>query len=155
MLRIKLLLVGLAVFGLAGSAAHAATFQFQCGPVSGCPGGNHRAGEMIALRTTFDTHTERFTWDARFKATNGNLPDSGWLVVSDGPNPKGGVDEYAIMYLDGANGHVTAHVYNGQNSANSYQVPNSLLASYHNSAADDRPPGRHAHACASPSTPRP
>ncbi|MDJ0789544.1 MAG: PEP-CTERM sorting domain-containing protein [Myxococcota bacterium] len=102
---------------LAGPAA-ATTFSYS---VSN-PGGNHAAGRLIQLDASYDDVTHAFTWTSVFEAENGMLPDGGWLVVSNGPNPKNNVDEYAILYLDGALGRVTTYVYSGQNNANSFQT---------------------------------
>lgn len=110
---------------LMASSASALSWQYDCSPCSG----NGAAGAMTSLTTTYDSATEVFSFDATFSATNGNLPNAGWLVVSPGPNPKGNVDEYAIMYMDNANATVTSYVYNGVNSANSWQDPNAYLQS--------------------------
>lgn len=108
------------------SAASALSWQYDCSPCSG----NGAAGALTSLSTSFDASTDQFYFDATFSATNGNLPNAGWLVVSPGPNPKGNVDEYAILYMDNVNALVTAYVYDGQNSANSWLDPNRYLESY-------------------------
>ncbi len=113
---------------MAATSAQAVSYQYTCSPCSG----NHAAGEMVSLDTTFNTVTDQFRWTAEFSATAGNLPSAGWLVVSDGPNPKSHVNEYAIMYLDHASGDVTAYVYNGLNSANSYQDAAGYLGTFSN-----------------------
>lgn len=121
-------LLTLAAMTFGASAASALSWQYDCAPCSG----NGAAGAMTSLTTTFNDSTNVFNFDATFSATNGNLPNAGWLVVSPGPNPKGNVDEYAILYMDHANATVTAYVYNGQNSANSWVDVNGYLETYTN-----------------------
>lgn len=48
--------------------------------------------------------------------------DGFWLVVSDGPNPKGDGTDYAILYGDIDANKITAYTYNGANNSNSYET---------------------------------
>lgn len=120
--------LALAAITFGASAASALSWQYECSPCTG----NGAAGSMSALTTTFNDSTSVFNFNATVSATNGNLPGAGWLVVSPGPNPKGNVSEYAILYLDHVSASVTAYVYNGQNSANSWQDVNGYLGTYNN-----------------------
>lgn len=43
-----------------------------------------------------------------------------WLVVSDGPNPKSHVNEYAILYGSAVTGDLYAYQYDGTNTSNSW-----------------------------------
>ncbi len=58
--------------------------------------------------------------------------DGFWLVLNNGGNPKGVVNELAILYGDLKNNKITAYKYNGDNSPNSYDDPNAYLATYNN-----------------------
>lgn len=117
MLHLKTVLLAAAALLLAGPAA-ATTWGLSLDDLNG----NHGAGRLIHLDTTYDDVTEAFTWTSVFEAENGMLPDGGWLVVSNGPNPKNNVDEFAILYLDGALGRVTTYVYDGDNNNDSYET---------------------------------
>ena len=71
-----------------------------------------------------------------FSATyNNSHPDGFWFVLSDGPNPKNHVDEYAIFYFDASQPSpiVSAFVYDGENNASSFSDPAILLDSSLNS----------------------
>lgn len=50
-----------------------------------------------------------------------------WLVVSDGPNPKNQIGEYAILYADLDDNRITAYEYNGDNNASSFSNPGNNL----------------------------
>jgi hypothetical protein len=85
-------------------------------------------------------------WVATFDSTGGQqklsldvamgaefVKDDGfWLVVNNGGNPKGIVNELAILYGDIKNNRITAYKYNGDNSPNSFDQPSAYLATYHN-----------------------
>ncbi|MEM9422768.1 MAG: hypothetical protein AAF986_09730, partial [Pseudomonadota bacterium] len=55
-----------------------------------------------------------------------------WLVVSDGPNPKNQIGEYAILYGDLINNRITAYEYNGDNNATSFIDPGNFLQTFEN-----------------------
>jgi hypothetical protein len=82
-----------------------------------------------SLSTTYDELTQTLTWSSSYSG-NHNL-DGGWLVLSDGPNPKHQDLEYAIFYLDTDANRLTAYAYNGQNNATSYSS-NPFLGSWEN-----------------------
>lgn len=105
------------------------------GPVYGYdidnPPGSDGGGDILNISTTYDTNTEVFNWSYTIKEkAPGVISDGFWLVISDGPNPKSHVNEYAILYGDLANNRVTAYEYSGQNNANSYNSPGVLLGSF-------------------------
>lgn len=79
---------------------------------------NDKPGVHEFVQTTYNQQTEELSWTSTFSnsAVNG-----GWLVISDGPNPKKHAHEFAIFYLDGLNNKLTAYAYNGQNNSNSWQ----------------------------------
>jgi hypothetical protein len=87
----------------------------------GLPAANNAGGTLASLNTTFDTSTNRLTWNVRY---SNQVTKGFWLVLSAGPNPKNKPGEYAILYFD-ANDlnapRLTAYGYNGQNAANSWQ----------------------------------
>ena len=69
------------------------------------------------------------------KFTDDGSKDGFWLVVSDGPNPKSHVNEYAILYGDRANNRITAYTYDGTNGPNSYET-GTFLGTYENAFTD-------------------
>lgn len=99
-------------------AAHASTFRFEGHNL----GHNSHVGKHKNITTTFNPLSHEFKWSSTFSrnTNNGLLAEGGWLVVSDGENPKANVDEYAIFYLDGKNKKVSIYNYDGYNNANSY-----------------------------------
>ena len=119
----------LSVVGLAllPKPSLSATFRFQ---TEGNLPGNKGAGRITEIDTTYDTETELFNWSSTFTPNaHGVLPDGAWLVVNDGPNPKGHGGELAIAYLDELNQQVSFYEYNGANKSNSYRSPGNFLAS--------------------------
>ena len=96
---------------------------------------NNGAGAYETLTTTYNDETERLTFSASF-ADGGNPIDGGWVVISDGRNPKGQGQEFSIFYLDGDNNRVTAYAYNGQNSSNSWRHQ-EFLGSWDNLKFED------------------
>lgn len=66
---------------------------------------------------------------------NHDTPDGFWFVVSNGPDPKNNANEYAIFYFDATSSSavVSAYVYDGNNSGDSWKNPGNLLASSLNS----------------------
>lgn len=144
------LLSGLFVsFGLLISSAVAIQYQYQFTPdqTSACDqdnglGENGAAGRMTLLNVNFNSVTNTFVWTATFEPCNGILPNGFWLVINNGPNPKGHSGELAIIYFDGFNPNdpkMTLYAYNGKNSADSYkdglkripgnQAPDRILSS--------------------------
>lgn len=126
----KLLLSSIltATFLSLGSPVSAAIFQFSASDPSGL-NGSKRAGKTTEVKASYDTDSDLFKWSSTFVANGkGRTPDGAWLVVNNGPNPKGNTGELAIAYLDEAEGKVSFFEYNGANSANSYNSPGNYLA---------------------------
>lgn len=115
------------------------TSSYNWKPGDSGAGVNNRIGIHEKIKTTYTTETqgdqtlsETFSWKSVFSETeNGDLPNGGWLVISDGPNPKNHEKEFAIFYLDGVNKKVTAYAYNGENNSGSYNN-NPFLGSWDN-----------------------
>lgn len=128
-------------FGVA-SQASATTFKFDWEKADGGNLGiskvtgrgqgigiNHGVGDYETVNTSYNDKTGEFKFAASFTTRDGNPIDGGWVVISDGPNPKQHDKEYAIMYIDGVNERVTAYAYNGQNNSTSYRQ-NDFLGSW-------------------------
>lgn len=109
---------------LAAAPVSATTFIYDSNNI----GGNQRVGVHKHILTTFNDNSDLFTWESTFQVnpTNGKLADGAWLVVSEGPNPKGDVQEYTMFYLDGINEKVSLYTYNGVNGSNSWRDNNSI-----------------------------
>lgn len=114
---------------LMSTGAFATVFDFNLTPqAGGGPGYGYSAagGSIKNINATFNDATERMTYSATFgNSSNGTLPDGFWLVMNDGPNPKGTSDELAIFYFDTGvtnNGQakLTAYSYNGVNGNTSF-----------------------------------
>ncbi|MFM9956530.1 MAG: hypothetical protein ACKVZJ_00500 [Phycisphaerales bacterium] len=104
------------------SSANAAIFAWDWNrgePVSA--GINDTGGAIGGISTTFDTLTNRFTWEVTF--TN-QVTDGFTLVLSPGANPKGHAGELAIIYFDNKDMNaprISAYNYNGLNTLTSYK----------------------------------
>lgn len=95
------------------------------------PPGSAGAGDIKNVTTSYDASNEIFSWAYTIGRDNaGNLSDGFWLVVTDGENPKGDMNEYAILYGDVSGNRVSAYEYSGLNNANSYITPGNLLDSF-------------------------
>jgi hypothetical protein len=113
----------LAAVLLAGPAA-GMTFAYEWDPSEGTEdiALNSDVGDVERLLVSFDDVTEVLVFGSAFSPVGNNLlPDGGWLVLSDGPNPKGDVSEWAIYYLDRVTGNLTAYVYDGKNGPDSWK----------------------------------
>ena len=109
------------------SFSHASLYNFS----ENSPSGNHNAGALTSIQTSYDTQTRDFAWNHTVAdVTPSQASDGFWLVVSSGPNPKTHAGEYAIFYGDAANNKVTAYEYSGQNNAESWQNPGNHLGSW-------------------------
>lgn len=97
--------------------AQAAKFEFDS-----AVGGNANVGVHKQIKTSFDDESDLLTWSSTFSANpnSGKLANGAWLVLSEGPNPKGYVQEYTMFYMDGVNNKLTAYAYNGVNGSNSW-----------------------------------
>lgn len=110
--------------------ANAATFTYE----DSAPkrqdglGLTNRAGRYSNIKATFDDQTDVLNWSSTFtrNKSNNNLANGGWLVLSDGENPKRNVDEYAILYLDATANKVSIYNYDGENNENSYKYSDFL-----------------------------
>lgn len=94
------------------------------------PSGNHAAGQVTQIDTSFDTINNVWSWTHSINDAGADSSDGFWLVISDGENPKRNKGEYAIFYGDADNGKLTAYEYNGQNSASSFSNPGNFLGSF-------------------------
>lgn len=114
----------IAVFGaaaLAGASfAQVGAFKYNVNPSSGDQDAS--AGRIDHISSTYDAAKQELSWYADFSASNGQIPDAFWLVLSDGPNPKGTAGQLAIFYLDASTSvpKLTAYGYNGENGDTSY-----------------------------------
>lgn len=115
-IAIKLLIVA--------AAAQATFYSYSIDNPAGSTGG----GDIKNITTSYSTTSQIFSWEYTIDAIN----DGFWLVVSDGPNPKGIDDQLAILYGDLNNNLLTAYQYNGLNSSSSYSTPGILLQQWSN-----------------------
>ena len=126
--------MGLAL--LAGGALQAQVYQYGVGDPDRDgvidPGSityNPRVGFIESFDATFDAGNRTFDFAVDFAANGGALANSFWLVVSDGDDPKGNVDQLAIFYYDGTqlstggDAVLTTYIYSGANNALSWQDP--------------------------------
>lgn len=90
---------------------------------------DNRIGYHESIKTTYNEKSHILTWDSVFSKKGNHLPMGGWLVLTDGSNPKDLEPEYAIFYLDGTSKKLTAYAYNEQNKSSSYQK-NPFLGSW-------------------------
>lgn len=110
------------------SSAFAAVYSWNYNGVS--PAQNANAGRISNIDTTYDTTSEMFTWDVRYSDGASKDTDGFWLVVSDGPVPRGTADQFAIVYFDASNmaaPKVSVYRYSGQNNGLSWQNPGDLI----------------------------
>ena len=125
---IKRLTLAAAVLSTASLTATAApTYEFNAFQ----PKGGTASGDILDVYGKYDASSQQLSFKSTINQKRNNLADGFWLVLSDGPNPKNHVDEYAIFYGDGKTGRLTSYVYSGRNSANSYKSE-QLLASFNN-----------------------
>ena len=124
-----------AVFLLALSAgASADLYTFEVNPNTGGALGNNA---VDGIETTYNSDSERFTWSTTL--SEHSAVDGFWLVVNNGPNPKGSdVNELAIIYGDLERGILSTYVYNGRNSADSIINPATLLQTDTLSSVNDK-----------------
>lgn len=118
--------VTLALGLVASSQASATIFTYDITN----PPGSDGAGDVTAFSTSYNDVTQQLSWSSTVAESSGNLADGFWLVLSDGPNPKDNVNEYAIFYGDSHTGNLTSYVYNGANSSSSWSTPGELIQSF-------------------------
>ena len=118
----KILALALGGVGLVGAAlAQVSAFQY----TTGAPAGQSAAaGKITGINSVYDAGKQELAWTANFTATSGKLPNAFWLVVSNGPDPKGLDGQLAIFYFDATTlsaPKLTAYGYNGKNGYDSYK----------------------------------
>jgi hypothetical protein len=123
-------LVASTMFASSAAFATDATKYVFDGPTASQGGYGTKITDWVA---TFDTAggKEKLSLDVAMGAEF--VKDDGfWLVLNNGGNPKGVVNELAILYGDLKNNKITAYKYNGDNSPNSYDQTSAYLATYNN-----------------------
>lgn len=110
---------------------------------------NNDGGKIKRISSYFNATTNDLAWHMTFgevPSSNALKTDGFWLVLSDGPNPKGFAGQLAIFYLDvknAANPVLTVYGYNGLNSDSSYkdgsqnagiQAPDKIASSIANNS---------------------
>jgi len=94
------------------------------------PGGSDSAGDITNITSSYNSSTEVLNWESTISQKGDNLANGFWLVLSDGANPKSHHNEYAIFYGDSYTGNLSAYVYNGVNSSNSWNTPGELIETF-------------------------
>lgn len=117
------MLLAFGAFALA-SWGNAAVYQFEENNVD-----NGGFGDWVeTISSTYNSDSDRFTWDVTFNGAGAAGVDGFWLVVNNGPNPKASdVNELAIIYGDMSTQTMSTYVYNGENNINSINTPGILL----------------------------
>lgn len=118
--------------GTIGGAQASDLFQYD--QTGGAGGAGAGLLEYFELVYSDDGSQQRLraTLDFTPEIVRNNIEGGFWLVVSDGPNPKNQVGEYAILYGDLNNNRITAFEYNGNNSADSITNPGNQLEIFSN-----------------------
>ena len=113
--------------GFAASAQVAATtYQYDINN----PPGSDNAGDITSFSTSYNDTNQQLTFSSTIQQAGGHLANAFWLVLSDGPNPKSHYNEYAIIYGDADSGNLATYVYNGVNSASSWNTPGEFIESF-------------------------
>ncbi|MEO0345216.1 MAG: hypothetical protein AAF229_03065 [Pseudomonadota bacterium] len=107
--------------GLASANVSASLFEYRND--GGTFGGQGGAYGFNSIYGSYDTVSEDFVWAVDYDTT---AADGGWLVLSDGPNPKAADDQLAILYFDALTEEVWAYAYNGLNNNKSYLTTDFL-----------------------------
>lgn len=111
---------------LAAGVGGAGADEFQWDWNRGDPGNyglNDQAGTWKSVSASYNTATQVLNWNLTF---DDQKTDGITLVLSDGPNAKGHVGTYAIIYMewtstgDKSNPRMSAYAYNGDNSRLSF-----------------------------------
>ena len=112
---------------LASAPAFATSFHFN----KNNPNGSDKAGDITSITTSFNDSNDVFTWSSTIKRNaDGVLANGAWLVVNDGPNPKGIDSELAIYYFDEASETGSIYNYDGRNNSTSWNSPGELLDTF-------------------------
>lgn len=119
--------VAFAAAAISGASAQD-IFQYERTGAGGGPDGDLL--EYFELVYDADNQRLRAHLDFTPEIVKGSREGGFWLVVSDGPNPKNQIGEYAILYGDLNTNRITAYEYNGNNSANSINDPGNLLQTF-------------------------
>lgn len=135
--------------GLGTSAAQADVYGYQWDRPADLDGTTEpiyvsdEAGMINTLTTEYDSDSQQLTFLAAFEPEEGTgqLPQGFFLVINNGPDPKGIDGEYAILYFDAITDTspiITAYAYNGENGADSFfdgaldagnQAPDPIVSS--------------------------
>ncbi|MEO0411621.1 MAG: PEP-CTERM sorting domain-containing protein [Pseudomonadota bacterium] len=129
--------VGCAALGAAslGGAQAQEAFSYDWNGYTGLGGGNKDLLEDFQLHYATNGRDSGLSVNIDFKPEILKpRGDAGgfWLVMSDGPNPKNQIGEYAILYADLRRNRITAYEYNGDNNASSFNDPGNFLGSFNN-----------------------
>ncbi|MEO0866963.1 MAG: hypothetical protein AAFY17_00680, partial [Cyanobacteria bacterium J06642_11] len=57
-------------------------------------------GDYDSVDVSYDHSNDMLSWSSSFTQKGNHQIDGGWLVLSNGPNPKNHKKEFAIFYLD-------------------------------------------------------
>lgn len=108
-------------------------YQYETGP-------GYFGGSLTADQRSYDSITasyetgggsDIFSWAVDYGDDPDAAPGDGfWLVVSNGPNPKGELGQLAILYGDLLTGHLLAYEYSGRNDPYSYRNPGNFLGDF-------------------------
>lgn len=116
----NLLALSIASLGLS-AMGHANLYKWQL-PANADQ--NRNGGVVRSAEASYDSNTQDLSYSATFgTAPNGLKTEGFWLVVNDGPNPKGIAGELAIFYFDASRSTpvLTAYGYNGLNGNTSFR----------------------------------
>ncbi len=110
----------------ATSTCNTASAGVECWASIGSP-----AIETHEFDISYDDTTSSLTLSVTTSNARQNQTANGfWLVVSDGPNPKSHLNEYAILYGSAQTGDLYAYQYDGTNSSNSWQNASGHLETF-------------------------
>lgn len=119
-------IAAIALVGTSAQAADGGTFKYR----NDNPTGGGVGNQMDFFEMTYQQKggKDRFTLKYDLEIAKG--PNGFWLVVSDGPNPKNHLNEYAILYGDLRDKRVTAYVYSGKNNGDSFKKSGNFIGSF-------------------------
>ncbi|MEM8982966.1 MAG: PEP-CTERM sorting domain-containing protein [Pseudomonadota bacterium] len=106
---------------LASPAIAGPIYQYDSASPRNFGGGTGAGYDSISM--TYNSMSQHFSFEVDY---SGLVADGGWLVVSEGPNPKQANDELAILYFDSSSQDVWAYAYNGLNNSASYLTTSFL-----------------------------
>lgn len=85
------------------------------------PSGSDRGGDLRYISLNYSDSDESLFGSFSLKRKNHKLANTGWMVLSPGGNPKNGLGDQAIMYMDFRSGDSWLYQYNGNSNNNSYR----------------------------------